>query len=91
MYHDVYGEQAKARELFGKLPNEAQQLDGVDFRGANAACPFGVDVAAHMAAGTQSACLATTPRLARSPVPGRRGAFCCRAPCEALSHATLNP
>jgi predicted aldo/keto reductase-like oxidoreductase len=48
MYHDVYGETHKARELFARLPLEAQQFDGVDFTGANAACPHGVDVAAHM-------------------------------------------
>jgi len=48
MYHDMYGEQAKAKALFRQLPPEAQQLDGIDFRGANHACPFGVDVAKHM-------------------------------------------
>jgi predicted aldo/keto reductase-like oxidoreductase len=48
MYHDMYGEQEKARELFRQLPPEAQRLAGVDFRPANGACPFGVDVAAHM-------------------------------------------
>lgn len=48
MYHDVYGEQEKAQDLFRKLPREAQQLDGVDFRPARDACPFGVDVVEHM-------------------------------------------
>ena len=48
MYHDMYGEKEKARNLFRRLPAEAQQIQGVDFRAANAACPFGVDVAAHM-------------------------------------------
>jgi predicted aldo/keto reductase-like oxidoreductase len=48
MYHDVYGETQKARELFAKLPPAAQELDGVDFAPANAACPHGVDVAWHM-------------------------------------------
>ena len=48
MYHDVYGEKAKAKDLFRKLPAQAQRLRGVDFRPANDACPFGVDVAAHM-------------------------------------------
>ncbi len=48
MYHDMYGEKDKAKELFRRLPAEAQRLDGVDFRPANRACPFGVDVAAHM-------------------------------------------
>jgi predicted aldo/keto reductase-like oxidoreductase len=49
MYHDVYGEKDKARELFAQLPADARNLRGVDFRGANAACPHGLDVAAHMA------------------------------------------
>jgi uncharacterized protein len=48
MYHDVYGEQDKAKTLFSKLPREAQRLEGVDFRPASAACPFGVDVVNHM-------------------------------------------
>jgi len=48
MYHDTYGEQSKAKGLFRKLPREAQHLSGVDFSGANAVCPHGVDVAAHM-------------------------------------------
>jgi predicted aldo/keto reductase-like oxidoreductase len=48
MYHDMYGEHTKAKELFRQLPYEAQNLAGVDFRGANEACPFGVDVVKHM-------------------------------------------
>jgi predicted aldo/keto reductase-like oxidoreductase len=48
MYHDMYGEKEKAKELFRRLPAQAQKLDGVDFRPANRACPNGVDVAAHM-------------------------------------------
>ena len=48
MYHDVYGEEQNAKDLFGKLPAEAQRLSGVDFRAANAACPRGVDVAGQM-------------------------------------------
>jgi predicted aldo/keto reductase-like oxidoreductase len=49
MYHDVYGETDKAKALFGKLPAGARHLSGVDFAKANAACPYGVDVAQHMA------------------------------------------
>ena len=49
MYHDVYGEQDKAKALFDKLPADAKQLANVDFSGANRACPHGVDVASHMA------------------------------------------
>jgi predicted aldo/keto reductase-like oxidoreductase len=48
MYHDVYGEKAKARELFGRLPHGARSLAGIDFRAANAACPHGVNVAGYM-------------------------------------------
>ncbi len=48
MYHDVYGETEKARSLFRKLPESARGLDTVDFAPASAACPNGVDVAAHM-------------------------------------------
>lgn len=47
MYHDVYGEQDKARRLFSELPAAARDLDR-DFSGANAACPHGVDIAAYM-------------------------------------------
>jgi hypothetical protein len=48
MYHEVYGEAEKARRLFGELPAESRRLDTVDFSGANAACPNGLDVAWHM-------------------------------------------
>ncbi len=49
MYSDVYGQGDWAKELFQtRLPPEAQRLTGVDFSGANDACPHGVDVAYHM-------------------------------------------
>ena len=48
MYHDVYGDSEEARKRFEALPAEARRLSGVDFAPANAACPHGVDVAAHM-------------------------------------------
>ncbi len=48
MYHDVYGEEDKAKELFSKLPKGARRLSGVDFSGASKACPHGVDVVAQM-------------------------------------------
>lgn len=47
-YHDAYGQPEVARERFRALPAEAQKLAGVDFSGANRACPHGVDVAALM-------------------------------------------
>jgi predicted aldo/keto reductase-like oxidoreductase len=48
MYHDIYGERAKAKALFRQLPPESQRLGGVDFHPANRVCPFGVDVVKHM-------------------------------------------
>jgi hypothetical protein len=48
MYHDVYGEKDKAKELFAKLPERARRLSIVDFSPANNACPHGIDVALHM-------------------------------------------
>lgn len=48
MYHDVYGQPDKARSVFNAQPEAAKQLAQVDFRPANAACPHGVDVQAHM-------------------------------------------
>jgi uncharacterized protein len=48
MYHDTYGERAKARELFQALGPGARRLGDVDWSQANRACPHGVDIAAHM-------------------------------------------
>lgn len=48
MYHDVYGERAKAQSLFRKLPAEAQRISGLDYAAAAARCPYGVDIARHM-------------------------------------------
>ena len=48
MYHDAYGETARARELFARLPEEARSLSRVDFSEAGRACPHGVDVAGLM-------------------------------------------
>ncbi len=61
MYHDVYGDAAKAQRVFSSLPAEARRFEGADFEAAQRACPHGVDIAAHMrraaqlfAAGTPS-------------------------------------
>jgi len=48
MYHDVYGEPEKARTLFRALPAEARALAGVDFSAAEAACPHGFKLRAHL-------------------------------------------
>jgi predicted aldo/keto reductase-like oxidoreductase len=48
MYHDSYGDTAKARRVFRRLPAKARRLAEVDFSRANAACPNGIDVAGHM-------------------------------------------
>ncbi len=48
MYHDAYGEKAKAKRLFAELPQAARALGQRDFAAANLACPHGVDVVAHM-------------------------------------------
>jgi len=48
MYHDGYGNAEAAKQLFKMLPREAQRIRGVDFSGANRACPHGFNVAAHM-------------------------------------------
>jgi predicted aldo/keto reductase-like oxidoreductase len=48
MYHDSYRDPGKARRVFSRLPTEARQLRGVDFRAANRACPHGIDIAYQM-------------------------------------------
>lgn len=48
MYHDSYKEQARARELFAQLPEEARNIESVDYSRASELCPNGIDIAAHM-------------------------------------------
>ncbi len=48
MYHDHYGEVDKAKSLFLDLPKSARNLSDVDLSAANAACPHGVDIVAHI-------------------------------------------
>jgi uncharacterized protein len=47
MYHDVYGDAAKARRVFSQLPPSTRALAG-DFEAASRACPHGVDIARHI-------------------------------------------
>jgi len=48
MYHDSYGEPARARALFRALPPEARQLASIDFSAASAACPNNIDLNWHL-------------------------------------------
>jgi len=45
MYHDAYGDEARARRLYAELPPEQVSLEGLDLSGASKECPFGLDVA----------------------------------------------
>lgn len=45
LYHDDYGEGERARGLFARLPAEAKDVAGVDFRAAEAACPYRLPIA----------------------------------------------
>ncbi|MBK6846382.1 MAG: aldo/keto reductase [Proteobacteria bacterium] len=46
MYHDVYGEPARARALFARSPPLAPQLSGPELAAAAAHCPHGLDLPA---------------------------------------------
>jgi predicted aldo/keto reductase-like oxidoreductase len=48
MYHESYNEEAKARQLFRQMSTAQQQINGVDFTRAAAACPRGIDIQARM-------------------------------------------
>lgn len=48
MYHDSYGDTAKAKQAFADLPAEAQNIRGVDFTKATSLCPYRIDIAKHM-------------------------------------------
>jgi predicted aldo/keto reductase-like oxidoreductase len=48
MYHDVYSEPEKAKELFAGLPEEARRIENVDFSRAAELCPNGIDIPSHM-------------------------------------------
>lgn len=44
MYHDSYGKQDRARELFRNLPAEDRSFSHLDFSAATAACPHGLAI-----------------------------------------------
>lgn len=48
MYHDEYGDPARARGVFQALPAELRDLRSIDFSPAARACPYKVDVVALM-------------------------------------------
>ncbi|MDW8343572.1 MAG: aldo/keto reductase [Verrucomicrobiae bacterium] len=47
-YHDAYGDRAKARMLFARLPESARHWEHVDFTTAAGLCPNGVNLPALM-------------------------------------------
>lgn len=48
MYHDAYGQQDEAKQLFAALPAEARNLAAIDFSAASAACPHKIDLNRHL-------------------------------------------
>lgn len=49
MYHECYGNEQEARELFRKLDSGERRIRGVDFAAATAACPQGINIAERLA------------------------------------------
>ena len=49
MYAECYGDGAEARNLYAALRPEERDFEGVDWRGAMAACPQGIDIARRLA------------------------------------------
>jgi hypothetical protein len=49
MYHESYGDTARARRLYRALPAASRRTAGIDFSAATAACPQGIDIAARLA------------------------------------------
>ncbi len=48
MYHESYGEQDKARQLWKELAPAERRVDDVDFAAASAACPEGIDISGRL-------------------------------------------
>lgn len=48
MYHDVYGQQDEAKALFASLPEEARNIQSIDFSAASQACPHNIDIDSHL-------------------------------------------
>ncbi len=44
MYYENYGDRRQARTLFNRLPAAERRIAGVDFRAAEAACPYGLKI-----------------------------------------------
>ena len=53
MYHDSYGQRQEARRLYSQLPENARPAAHMDFNGASAACPNGINIGAHMKRATK--------------------------------------
>ena len=50
MYHESYGDPARARRLYSALPVERRNFEGADLAAAAAACPQGIDIAGRLQA-----------------------------------------
>lgn len=48
MYHECYGKEERARELFRGIPEKARQFGQVDLAKASAVCPQGIDLATRL-------------------------------------------
>jgi predicted aldo/keto reductase-like oxidoreductase len=48
MYHECYGNDAKAKKLFADLSANARRFDAEELRKASAVCPQGIDIAARL-------------------------------------------
>lgn len=48
MYHECYGNDVKAKQLFARLPQNARRFDKKELYRASAVCPQGIDIAARL-------------------------------------------
>lgn len=53
-YHEAHGDHARAKRLFGELPEVARRFQGVDFSAAQNACPQGIDIAQRLELATRA-------------------------------------
>lgn len=48
MYHEAYGDPARARQLYRRMAPEGKNLTGADLTAATAVCPQGIDIAGRL-------------------------------------------